>query len=66
LGIDAKPRLRETLPTIGVNIAASGRSKHPLVIPTHAEGVMQIISLLANNPRNLRVAEAEAIYRRVF
>jgi alcohol dehydrogenase class IV len=35
-------------------------------IPGLAEGVMKVTRLLANNPRNLKVEDAEAIYRRVL
>lgn len=35
-------------------------------IPALAEGVMKVTRLLANNPRNLHVEDAEAIYRRVL
>jgi alcohol dehydrogenase class IV len=35
-------------------------------IPALAQGVMKVTRLLANNPRNLRVEDAEAIYRRVL
>lgn len=35
-------------------------------IPALAQGVMKVTRLLANNPRELRLADAEAIYRRVL
>jgi len=35
-------------------------------IPTLAEGVMKVTRLLANNPRTLRLEDAEAIYRQVL
>jgi len=35
-------------------------------VPTLAEGVMKVTRLLANNPRTLRLEDAETIYRRVL
>jgi len=35
-------------------------------VPVLAEGVMKVTRLLANNPRTLRLADAEAIYRQVL
>ena len=35
-------------------------------IPALAQGVMKVTRLLANNPRRLTAADAEAIYRKVL
>ncbi|MGD9948214.1 MAG: iron-containing alcohol dehydrogenase [Desulfobulbus sp.] len=35
-------------------------------VPALAQGVMKVTRLLANNPRTLRLADAEAIYRQVL
>ena len=35
-------------------------------IPSLAQGVMKVTRLLANNPRELKLEDAEEIYRRVL
>jgi len=35
-------------------------------IPSLAEGVMKVTRLLANNPREIKLADAEKIYRKVL
>ena len=58
--------LRVVAADLGVpdNLSQFGvREEH---IPTLAQGVMKVTRLLANNPRELKLEDAEEIYRRVL
>jgi alcohol dehydrogenase len=46
------------------HLSESGVCEH--CIPALAQGVMKITRLLANNPRRVTQADAEAIYRKVL
>jgi alcohol dehydrogenase len=63
LAVEAMQELAEDL-NVPQRLSAFGvKDEH---IPALAEGVMKVTRLLANNPRNLQVEDAEAIYRRVL
>jgi alcohol dehydrogenase class IV len=63
LAVEAVQELAEDLNVPQRLIAFGVRDEH---IPALAQGVMKVTRLLANNPRNLRLEDAEAIYRRVL
>lgn len=63
LAVEAMQELAEDL-NVPQRLSVFGvKDEH---IPGLAEGVMKVTRLLANNPRNLKVEDAEAIYRRVL
>jgi len=63
LAVEAMQELAEDL-NVPQRLSVFGvKDEH---IPALAEGVMKVTRLLANNPRNLHVEDAEAIYRRVL
>jgi alcohol dehydrogenase len=63
LSLDAVRELAEDL-GVPSNLSAYGVKEED--IPGLAEGVMKVTRLLANNPRDLGLKDAEAIYRKVL
>ncbi len=63
LGVAAVRQLAEDL-NVPQHLSAYGVKEED--IQTLAEGVMKVTRLLANNPRIMRVEDAEAIYRKVL
>jgi alcohol dehydrogenase len=63
VAVDAMRSLADDL---GVPTSLSQFGVKEADIPGLAQGVMKVTRLLANNPRQLNLADAEAIYRRVL